>query len=364
MVVRAAVKAESAGALTLRRGLLVVAAAALITGVLAGLARLGIFIGWGPRHLVDHGPLLVLGAFATIIALERAVALGRTYGLVAPGLGAFAAVAMLTGARWAPWAAVVAAALMVVLNVMIVRRQVAAFTLLMLLGAAPLLVGNIMWTLGRPVFAVVPAWLGFFVITIVAERLELSRLAPTPRWAHVGVVVVATLLASSTCAHAVGLVTWPRVTGAWLILLGSWQLAFDLARHTVRRVGLPRFAAVGVLGGAAWLVVAGVLLGVYGLPAAGPHYDAALHAVFVGFVFAMVFAHAPIILPAVARVQVRFTRWLYLPLVVLHGGLVGRIVGDLFELAPLRRAGAVASAAALGLFVVVVLGARWARRPG
>src|SRR5690606_6301974 len=60
--------------LLLRRGLLLVAAAAALTGVLAGLGRVGVALGWGPRFVLEHGPLLVLGTFATVIALERAVA--------------------------------------------------------------------------------------------------------------------------------------------------------------------------------------------------------------------------------------------------------------------------------------------------
>jgi hypothetical protein len=31
------------------------------------------------------------------------------------------------------------------------------------------------------------------------------------------------------------------------------------------------------------------------------HYDITLHAVFLGFVFAMIFAHAPVIFPLVFR---------------------------------------------------------------
>ena len=63
--------------IALRRGLLLLVAAALVTGVLAGLARLGIFVAWGPRYVSLHGTLLVLGAFSTVIGVERAVALGQ-----------------------------------------------------------------------------------------------------------------------------------------------------------------------------------------------------------------------------------------------------------------------------------------------
>ena len=63
---------------------------------------------------------------------------------------------------------------------------------------------------------------------------------------------------------------------------------------------------------------------------AGPYYDAMLHTVFVGFVFAMIFAHAPIILPAIlGRTTSPYQPALYVPLLLLHASLLLRVVGDL-----------------------------------
>ena len=350
--------------LTLRRGLLLVIAATALTGVFAGLGRLGVLVAWGPRYAPEHGPLLVLGTFGTVIALERAVALGRPWAWASPVLGAIGAVATLAGIGGAPWAASASALALVGLNAAIVRKQAAAFTWLMLLGSAVLLVGDVLWALGRPVFQVVPAWLGFFVLTIVAERLELSRLAPTPRRATVALVALSSLVALTACAAALGLPASLRPLGITLGLTALWQLRYDLARRTLRRPGLPRFAASGVMLGAGWLLVSGALLASKGLPPAGPLYDAALHGVFVGYVLSMVFAHAPIILPAVARVSVPYTPLLFLPLAALHLGLLARVAGDLCGSAPLRQWGAVTNAVALGLFALSLLGARFLRRSG
>ena len=46
--------------------------------------------------------------------------------------------------------------------------------------------------------------------------------------------------------------------------------------------------------------------------------DAAVHALALGFVFAMVFGHAPIIFPAVARVKIPYHPAFYLPLLLLR----------------------------------------------
>lgn len=346
-----------------RRGILLVVAAAALTAVLAGLARFGVVIGWGAAYAVGHGPLFVLGVFGTVIALERAVAIGKAWALVAPGLGAVAVVAMLAHLSWAPWAAAASGLALVFVNVAIVRRQAAAFTWLMLAASVLLLVGEAAWALGHPLVEVLPTWLAFFVLTIVAERLELSRLAATPRWAHALLIALGLALATSACGRLLGSSLVSRGLGVAMAGIGLWQLRFDLARRTLRRAGLPRFTAAAVLSGAFWLLPAGWLLARVELPPAGPIYDATLHAVFVGYVLSMVFAHAPIILPAVARVRLPFSRALYLPLVILHLGVAGRIVGDLAAHEPLRRVGAIGNALAIAAFAVAVLYARTRRGP-
>jgi hypothetical protein len=341
-----------------RRGLLLIVAATAFTAVLAGLARVGIGLAMGPAHAAHHGPLFVLGVFGTVIALERAVALAHPVAMLAPGLGAASAVAMLSGLAIAPALALTSAVALVVVNVAIVRRQAAAFTWLMLLGSAVLALGTFAWTRGAPLFTLMPSWMAFFVLTIVAERLELSRLAPAPAWAPRFLVGLCVSFAIAALVRIVGdsAVGWPF--GLTMALIAGWQLRYDLARRTVRLQGLPRFTAIGVLLGACWLLATGLLFAFSDVPPAGPRYDAALHGVFVGFVLSMVFAHAPIILPAVARVALPFHPVLFVPLCVLHLGLLARVVGDVGGHSLLRQAGSVANALALALFLASTVIAR------
>jgi len=130
----------------------------------------------------------------------------------------------------------------------------------------------------------------------------------------------------------------PPLMGIVLLLLALWLLAFDLARITVRQAALPRYIAVCLLSGYAWLALGGALL------AAAIAYDAALHAIFVGFVFSMVFGHAPVILPAVLRVSLPYSSVLYLPLALLHASLAIRVFVSV-------SVGAWGNAAAIALFV-------------
>jgi hypothetical protein len=134
----------------------------------------------------------------------------------------------------------------------------------------------------------------------------------------------------------------PLALGATLVLLAVWLLAFDLARVTIRQDRLPCYVAACLLAGYFWLGLGGALL------ALSMAYDAALHAIFVGFVFSMVFGHAPVIVPAVLRVRFPYHRILYLPLGLLHASLAVRV----FVSAPL---GAWGNAAAIALFIAVAI---------
>ena len=360
MTSQAATRSQRSGAdVLVRRALLLATAVVALTGVLAGLARIGVGVAWGPSYAFAHGPLMTVGVFGTVIALERAVALARPWALAAPLTGSIAAFASLCGFGWASWAATLSSALLLAVNAAIVGRQMAAFTWLMLAGSVVLLAGNLGWAAGRPLFEVVPAWMGFFVLTITAERLELSRLAPTSPWATRILVVLSAIFALLACASAAGIALPDSALGTAMAALALWQLRFDLARRTVRLEGLPRFAAVGVLLGASWLLATGVFLAATGVMVpAGPLYDAVLHGVFVGYVLSMVFAHAPIILPAVARVRVPFHAVLYVPLASLHASLLLRVAGDLLPSAPMREAGAVGNALSIAMFAIAVLYAR------
>jgi len=79
--------------------------------------------------------------------------------------------------------------------------------------------------------------------------------------------------------------------------------------------------------GYGWLAVAGGLWVGFGRMADGRAHDAMLHAVFLGFVISMIFAHAPVIVPAVLGRSLPFRPVLYIPLALLHTSLVVRLVG-------------------------------------
>ena len=83
----------------------------------------------------------------------------------------------------------------------------------------------------------------------------------------------------------------------------------------------------------------------------------------------MVFGHAPIIFPAVLRVDVPYQPTFYVPVVLLHGSLILRLAGDVTGQFDWVRTGGllntVAHAASIvGTLSAVVCGWRAARMTG
>jgi len=295
--------------------------------------------------------------FGTVISLERAVAMQRQAPYLAPTSTVIAGTALLAGAP-APIVQallVIAAGILVAASIKLTWRQPTLFLVVLAGAAVCWVVGNGVWLIVGDTSVAVPWWLSFLILTIAGERLELTRLLPVSRWGtRQFVIVVVVILVSAT-----GALWWPdgslRVFAGGLLALAAWLARHDIARHTVRQKGLVRFIAVCLLSGYGWLA-AGALLGLSGALLPGHAWrDAVLHAITLGFVFSMLLGHAPLILPAVVRLRLAYHPSFYVPLVALHVALVVRVAGGLNGAFWLRRAGGLASAAALMLFALTLL---------
>ena len=334
------------------------AVAALACGVLSGLARLGLPVPDAIYRLIDvHGALMIGGFFGTAIALERAVALGFRWPYAAPTLSGLAALALIAGAppMWAPVLLCFAALVMSAACASVWLRQPVAHHAVLTIAALLWLAGNLIWAIDGTMVPAVPLWAAFLLLTIAGERLELSRFMPTPPIARIGfAIIVAALLAgaiSSVVHAAVGL----QIFAAALLALAVWLLRYDIARHTIKSAGLTRYMAVCLLSGYVWLGIA-ASFGIAGAFQSGAILrDAAMHALLLGFVFSMVFGHAPIILPAVTQLRFQWRSYLYLPLVLLHASLAVRVLAGAIEWFALRQYAAIANAIALLLFILMVV---------
>lgn len=325
---------------------------ALLLALWAGLVRIGWVWPSLPALTIAHGPLMVSGFLGVLIPLERAVAIRQKWMFAVPAAAGLGWIGLL----FVPFVGGVLLTLaslgtLLILGVM-VRREPHLHTMTMFLGVLAWVAGNILWMLGLPIFQIVYLWMTFLVLTIGGERLELSRvLRPKPGALRLFGAITAALLAG-TMLSLFNLNWGARLTGLSMLALSLWFLKNDLATRTIRHPNpLTRYIAYCLFAGFLWLGMGGMLLVYFGGLFAGPYYDAALHAVFVGFVISMIFGHAPIIFPAILGLPITFRPAFYMHLILLHGSLVIRLLGDLSNQFDIRRWGGLLNALAILLFL-------------
>lgn len=346
--------------------LLALIALSLLAGIGGGLARLGLALptttdaAWLGRAALAHAALMMGGFLGTVIAIERAVALKLRAAFVAPLAAGLGGACLLLGHTAAgAWLGVLAAAAFTAVNLVLLQRQRAAHTALLLTGALAWLIGNLLFATAHDSTAVLPWWFAFLVLTIAAERLEMTRLMRRRPGAQGSLFVILSALLLGAALSAVSPLSGGVVFGAALTLLALWLMGFDIARRTVFAHGLSRYMALCLLGGYGWLALAGLAWTATAL--GWPLRDAALHALGLGFIVSMMMGHAPVILPAVARIKLQFGLFFYVPLAALHLSLIMRLGFGLFD-APLRALGASFNAAAIALFAATVIAAAVAWR--
>jgi hypothetical protein len=334
---------------------------AIVCGMSSGLVRLGVMLPGDAARLVGlHGALMIGGFFGTLIGLERAVALASPWPYLAPAASGAAVLAMFFGAPHvlAPVFMSAASLIMATACASVWQRQRLAHHAVLGFAALAWLFGNLIWLASGTVPPAVPLWSAFLILTIAGERLEMSRFIPTPRRARNAFSLIVLLLMAGAALAASSSISMAgaglRVFAFALLALGIWLLCYDIARRTVRSQGLTRYMAVCLLSGYVCLVFAGGL-GMLGALAPGHALrDAALHALLLGFVLAMVFGHAAVIVPALTRLRMRWHAGFYLPLIVLHAGLALRIAAGLTGNFALRQFGGIANVATVVLFLLVV----------
>jgi hypothetical protein len=334
---------------------------ALLAGLWAALLMLGLHVpSPRPDFAEVHGPLMVLGFLGTLIALERAVAIDVPVGYIAPAAAGLGGVALSLGLPLLVGQLLLAAAGvgLVGLYAAASRRQASLHLAVMAVGALAWVVAVGLWLSGRDVALLVPWLAGFLVLTIAGERLELARVIRVTRTGRMTFTAAAAMFAIGLVISLTHVTTGVRVAGAGLLALAAWLAVHDVARRTIRQPGLTRYMAVCLLAGYGWLATAGVLWLRFGTLSDGPAFDAQLHALFLGFVIGMVFAHAPVIVPAVFRAAVPYRPHFYGHVILLHGSLLLRLLGgDLAGNQLAWQVGGVLNEVALLCFIGVTVGA-------
>ena len=324
--------------------LLVLGMLSLLAALWGGTQRLG----WDLPVLtgslaLNHGPLMIGAFLATVIGLERAVALDRLWGYLAPALSGLGGLVLITGK--APSIALLlmlsGSLVLAGVNLVFISRRFAWFHVVMGMGAVALVAGNLFLATGGPVSAAVWWWMGFLLLTITGERMELGRMLLLSTTQQRLILLFALAAVAGLILSLLEPDRGIRVLGVGMVAIALWLGRFDIARRTVLQTGLTRFIAVNLLLGYAWLAFSGALLVLFGADLSGLRYDAVLHGFFLGFVFSMIFGHAPVIFPSVLGRGMLYRPVFYLHVVLLHLFLAIRVGGDLtVQLLPRQWGGA------------------------
>jgi hypothetical protein len=341
----------------LRLVLLACGLIALLLGLWTGIARLGIgLIGAAPQFVEFHGALMICGFFGTLISVERAVAINRPLAYMIPVFAATGVVALLARNITLAGAAFLTASLALAAASFWNMRRLQSVLLAVTPSIAALCwgLGILSWLADRPLPESTGWWLAFLVLTVAAERLELSRIVAPPTMAR---VVFAGGVAVFLIGVARGELERPlsAFMGSGLIVCGGWLLIYDLAHRTVRLSGQIRFTALCMLLGYGWLIIAGLELLARPVEVAAFWYDAVVHAVTLGFVLSMVFGHTLIIFPSVVGLTLRYSPALYVPLLLLQISVVIRTLGDFSGWTEIRSGSGFLTIIALVCFAATIV---------
>lgn len=328
---------------------------ALLAGLWAGLLRLGWLIPEIENSLpLVHGPLMVSGFLGSLIAIERVVALRMRVLYLGPvliGIG-WVLTLVLPQSTIGPLGITLGSLGSVAILGIMIRREPALHTITIGVGTLCWLIGNILWLTGLHIYQIVFWWAAFLVLTITGERLELSRVLRMDSVKRNLFLLTTGIFLAGVIVTLFSLQEGTRLAGVGLFGVATWLLRFDIARRNLRHpIPLTRYIARCLYAGYFWLGFAGVLSVWYGAVIAGPHYDAVLHSIFVGFVISMIFGHAPIILPAVLNRMLPYHPAFYASLALLHASLLLRIAGDLGGWYALRQWGGLLNEISILLFL-------------
>jgi len=325
----------------------------LIAGIWAGLIRLGWEIPV-TAVAVHHGAIMIGGFLSTLIALEKAIPLKKNIALIVPVVSALSLMMAVPGYYHMGMYFLIAGSV----GLFIIQGYYAKLyprdlsIKLMLVGAGCLIVGNVMLMRTQFYPASFPWWMGFLLFTITAERIELSKFLPVSANAKY-------LLVSFLGFFLLGLLLPFHHAGKYISAVAMMGIAFWMLKHDVMRIGLKkkgltRFSSVALLIANGWLIINGILLVV--ISDAAYSYDILVHSFFIGYTFAMIFAHGPIILPGVLGITGKpFHGVLYAWLFLVQGSLLWRLIADSMVNTEWRKFSGIFTGAGILLYFITLI---------
>jgi hypothetical protein len=336
-----------------RLPLLFIAMLSLVGGIWTGLSRIGwdLNLSEGTPH---HGAIMVGGFIGTLISLEKMIPLKSRFLFVIPCLSGSSLVFFLSGQPLIAFACLVLASTgLCSILIYYLWREKNLIYALMAAGGVCWLSGNALLMSTKFYPLAFPWWLGFGLFIITAERLELMKLLPvSARTKMVFIVLLAGYMSGILFSfHGNGSI----ISAVSLIGISIWLLRFDVIGISIRKSGLTRFVGTSLMCGYVAMLLTGILM--LSLDTEPLAYDAVVHAFFLGFVFSMIFAHGPIILPGVLGIAAKpYHRILYAWLALLHASWIIRMFGDaLLDFTIRKHSGYITTVAILGYFFTIAI---------
>jgi len=322
----------------------------LIVGLIAGLHRMG----WNFAFAIsaDHGGIMIGGFLGTLISFEKVIPLKKKLLFTIPVLSGASVVFFFIGLPAASMTVLTLASTgLFSVFLFYLSRQHNRSYVIMSLGAFSWLVGNIAFLLTGFYRVALPWWMAFTLLIIAAERLELMQFLPVTihqKRILTGILGVFILSCLFTFHGAGGI-----LAAAALISVAIWLLRYDVVAIHLRKRGLIQYIGVALLSGYFALMLTGIFIPLVATQPMG--YDAVVHAYFIGFVFSMIFAHGPMILPGILGISEKpFHPLYYLWLFMLHSSWMIRVLSDLsLDLTLRKYSGVLTAISILGYFLTL-----------
>jgi hypothetical protein len=335
----------------------------LTVGLIAGLIR----IGWDfsiSNAVPHHGAIMIGGFLGTLISLEKIIPLKKAYFYIIPLTSALAVLMFVLGeARPGFILLLIASVGLTFVFLIYFMRNPGAIYGMMFAGAIAWVIGNAMLMKTNFYPAAVPWWMAFALLVILSERVELMKFLPVSKTAK---LIFYSLLALFVAGCVLSFHGPGRLIASISIAaIAIWLLRCDVVAVSIRKNGLTKFVATTLLAGYFFLLLTGLLMFIFTSEAFS--YDLIIHSFFIGFVFCMIFAHGPIILPGVLGLSIKpYSKVLYFWLAVLLLSLIMRIVGNVSLAHSIRKySGMITAISVTGYFSsVVYLLSRFVRRNG
>lgn len=323
----------------------------LLSGFWSGLNR----IGWNIAFLPiapHHGAIMVGGFLGTLITLEKIIPLKKKILYFVPVVNALSVVFFFLGQpKISLYILIASSSSLVLVFVYYFKQQRTIIYSMMVTGACCWLVGNILLLTKFFYPLAFPWWAAFALFIIAAERLERMTFLPVT-------ALTKRLLVALLILFVVGVLfsfhgTGNLICGLSLIAISLWLLRHDMIGINLKKSGMLKFAAVSLLTGYSALLLTGISF--FSLSDQWLTYDAIVHSFFLGFVFSMIFAHGPLILPGIMGISViPFTRFLYVWLALLHVSWLIRIFSDVaMELQIRKISGLLSTISIVGFFITM-----------